>query len=122
MGSILKVKNSDTFEKTTKKLIEDHPTYREMMAAEAAQAQESRDLFAEDDDLNQAFSQSRWDLVEALVTDSPSANVPAKKSAIEIELSRCIFGLFKEVISIFHCYLAICNCFWTYFNHYLDIF
>jgi cellobiose-specific phosphotransferase system component IIA len=95
MGSILKIKGSDCFEETKKKVIEDHPSHKAMLARQAAEAQaaqaQSLDLFAEDE-LNQAMSQSRWDLVEALVTEEEGApaatsNLQAK-SPIETEIGR----------------------------------
>jgi hypothetical protein len=92
MGSLLKLKDSDCFEQTKRQLIEDHPSYREMIAQAEA---ESADLFAtQSQDLNVALSQSRWDLVESMVSEqegsssTPATSTSTKKSPIEVELSR----------------------------------
>jgi hypothetical protein len=87
MGSVLKIKDTDTFERVKRQLIETHPSYIDMVRS-APSGQGSVDLFASQD-LNTALSETRWNLLESLAEEeSVSRPNPDQKSPIELEITR----------------------------------
>jgi hypothetical protein len=89
MGSVLKIKDTDTFERVKRQLIETHPSYIDMVrSAQGPSGQGSVDLFASQD-LNTALSETRWNLLESLAEEeSVSRPNPDQKSPIELEITR----------------------------------
>jgi hypothetical protein len=87
MGSVLKIKDTETFERVKRQLIATHPSYLDMVRSLPA-GQGSVDLFASQD-LNTALSKTRWNLLESLA-DEESVSKPNQdqKSPIELEITR----------------------------------
>jgi hypothetical protein len=86
MGSVLKIKDTETFNDTKKRLIETHPSYISMIRS-APSAQGSIDLFASQD-LDCALTESRWNLLESLADEESVSQPIDQKSPIELEITR----------------------------------